>query len=180
MTGVNAASTLLVALLAAQPARAPESARQAPTGPLDFRCDTMNLESKPNRVSCTGNVVARRDNLLVCCERFEGDADNQWQWQTFRCIKDVRAVRGTELMWSDEARFNLENGELVLTGHPRMRRGPNLLDGTEISIETETDRARVIRPRGRLVPDAEELPPSVAVPEGELPQKCPLPRRAGP
>lgn len=153
---------------------------RAPTGPLDFRCDEMNLESKPNRVSCTGNVVARRDTLLVCCDRFEGAADNQWQWRSFKCVNDVRAVRGSELMWSDQALFNLDTGELMLTGRPRLRRGPNLIDGTEISIETETDRARVIRPRGRLAPDASETPFAFAIPKGQLPAKCPLPGRALP
>ncbi len=178
MMGVSTAVAILAGLLLSQ-AGEPSANRKAPTGPLDFRCDSMNLESKPNRVSCSGNIVARRDDLLVCCERFEGAADDQWQWRSFKCINDVRAVRGSELMWSDEARFNLESGELVLTGRPRLRRGPNLLDGTEILIETETDRARVIKPRGRLDPDAENIPDAYSIPKGKLPSKCPLPSREG-
>ncbi|MEO0811763.1 MAG: hypothetical protein AAFY60_02790 [Myxococcota bacterium] len=176
MIAVNTTVILLSALLA----QANGASRATPTGPLDFRCDSMNFESKPNRVECIGNIVARRDTLLVCCERFEGDADDKWQWKSFKCINSVRAVRGGELMWSDQARFDLTSGDLLLTGRPRLRRGPNLLDGDEILIETETDKARVVRPRGRLDPDAGEPQEAFSIPKGKLPAKCPLPRRSAP
>lgn len=149
--------------------------REAPTGPLDFRCDKMNLASKPYRVRCRGNIVARRDNLLVCCDRFEGIGDESGQWREFTCIDRVRAVRSDELMWSKRAHFDLETGNLTLTGEPRLRRGANVLDGETIVIETETDRARVVKPRGRLEPDAKEAAPPIAIPQGELPATCPLP-----
>lgn len=148
--------------------------REAPTGPLDFRCDKMNLASKPYRVRCRGNIVARRDDLLVCCDRFEGISDESGQWREFTCIDRVRAVRGDELMWSKRAHFDLETGNLTLTGEPRLRRGANVLDGETIVIETETDRARVVKPRGHLEPDAKEVAPPIAIPQGELPATCPL------
>lgn len=158
-------------------AQAPE--RKAPEGPLDFRCDRMNLESKPNKGFCTGNIVARRDTLLVCCDRFEASANDKWDWQQFVCVDRVRALRGDELMWSERAHFNLDTGALTLTGNPRLRRGPNLLRGDRIVIDTRTDRAQVIRPRGILDPDA-EIPEAAALPSGELPAKCPLPAREDP
>lgn len=156
---------------------APRSNRadEAPTGPLDFRCDRMNMTSKPNKVRCRGHIVARRDNLLVCCDRFEGAADDEWQWREFTCVDRVRAVRNDELMWSEKAHFDLKTGKLVLTGEPRLRRGPNLLDGVKIVIDTDSDRARVTKPRGRLEPDNEDVADNFTIPEGELPTECPLP-----
>lgn len=157
-------------------AAAQSGERDAPEGPLDFRCDRMNLESKPNKGVCTGNIVARRDTLLVCCDKFEANADDKWDWQQFVCVDRVRALRGDELMWSDRAHFNLETGALTLTGRPRLRRGPNLLRGDRIVIDTKSDRAQVIKPRGVLDPDS-ALETAVSMPSGELPSRCPLPAR---
>lgn len=169
--------TMLVCTWTVLPVLAqPTAKRRPPKGPLDFRCDQMNLESKPNQAICTGNVVARRDNLLVCCERFEASADTKWDWQTFLCMDRVRALREDEWMWSERAEFDLKTGLLTLTGKPRLRRGPNLLRGTSIVIDTESDRAKVLKPRGVLDPDA-EMPQPMPIPAGNLPSKCPLPKR---
>lgn len=135
----------------------------------------MRLESSPNRAFCKGNVVARRDNLLVCCASFEGTADAEWQWSSFLCKDGVRAKRGEEFMWSSEAHFDLATGKLILRGKPLLQRGPNLLRGTRIVIETEADRAHIDNPRGRLEPG---YPPKTAAPldpKKELPSRCPLP-----
>ena len=87
-------------------------------GPVDFRCDNMFVYTKPNRNVCRANVVIRRGELLVCCELFEGQADEKWVWQSFTCSQDVRAQRGTELVWADKAEFFQGTSDLVLTGRP--------------------------------------------------------------
>lgn len=149
------------------------------SGPLDFRCDGMRVTSKPNRVTCEGNVIVRRADLLVCCELFEGVADEKWSWLSFVCKRDVRGARVDELMWSQQADFDLTTGVLVLTGKPRLQRGASLVDGERVVIETETERARIDKPQGRITPSELEAPqgPASLVPLGaELPAICPVPK----
>ncbi|MEE8408054.1 MAG: LptA/OstA family protein [Myxococcota bacterium] len=149
-------------------------------GPLDFRCNSMQIKTKPNRTVCRDDVVVRRGNLLVCCNVFEGYATNDWGWERFVCIDEVRAQRGDETMWADKAAFDVETSALVLTGRPRLHRGKSILEGKRIVIDVENDRARIEQPRGRLesiksnvlhgVSHSQELPL-----EGKLPDTCPLP-----
>ena len=41
------------------------------TGPLDFRCDTLRVDSKAGESLCIGNVVVIRGPVLMCCDRFK-------------------------------------------------------------------------------------------------------------
>lgn len=164
----------------AKPASKPASALpKMGSGPLDFRCDGMRVTSKPNRVTCEGNVIVRRADLLVCCELFEGVADEKWSWLSFVCKRDVRGARTDELMWSQQADFDLTTGVLLLTGKPRLQRGASLVDGERVVIETETEKARIDKPQGRITPSELEAPqgPASLVPLGaELPAICPVPK----
>lgn len=167
---------LLLALLAAPPAKAPVGGEQ---GPIDFRCDGMQIFSKPNRVECKGNVVVRRRDILLCCETFEGFGDEKWQWERFTCTGDVRGQRPDELMESDYAVFVLGTNNLVLTGRPRLQRGKSLLTGEKIIVDVKTNEAQIEKPRGRIEQadtkiDAGVLP--VQVDESQLPPTCPVPR----
>ncbi|OGQ78834.1 MAG: hypothetical protein A2289_11530 [Deltaproteobacteria bacterium RIFOXYA12_FULL_58_15] len=145
--------------------------------PLEFRCDGMQVLTKPsNRSLCRHNVVIRRGDLLLCCQNFEGIANADWEWQTFTCTENVRATRGTETMWADKATFVLETSELFLTGTPLLRRGKSLLSGTRIVVEVTNDRARLDNPRGVINTNKEVLPPPAPT-TGTLPDTCPLPPR---
>lgn len=138
----------------------------------------MQVHTKPNRAVCTGNVIVRRSDMLVCCKEFEGIANDKWEWQRLICHTDVRAQRGEELMWSDKAEFLPETQDLVLTGRPVVARGESVLEGEQVLVNVKEDRARVIKPRGRI--GTQELsgkaPPLVGG-TGEpvaLPATCPV------
>lgn len=119
-------------------------------GPLDFQCDNMQVRTKPNGAVCTGNVIVRRSDMLVCCKQLVGVANDKWEWQSLICQDDVRAQRGEELMWSDKAEFLPETQDLVLTGRPIVVRGESVLEGEKVLVNIKEDSARVIKPRGRI------------------------------
>lgn len=153
-------------------------ASQAPEGPVDFRCDQGQATRQPNRWICRHNVVVRRGELWVCCERFEGYRTEAGDWNRFVCEGTVRARRGDELMWARRGTFIMATSDLILTGAPEVQRAGSLLRGERIVIDTKYDQARVENPRGRLEttnPDTvATLPP---LPPGPLPARCPLPPR---
>ena len=145
-------------------------------GPVDFRCDNLTIYTKPNRNMCKANVVIRRGDMLVCCEVFEGFADENWAWQRFTCSKEVRAQRGIETVWADKAEFFAAENDLVLTGRPVLHRGDSILEGERVILDVKEDHARIFRPRGRMDMDANQLPKTPpAIPEGPLPAICPIP-----
>ena len=60
-----------------------------------------------------------------------------------------------------------------------MQRGASLVDGERVVIETETEKARIDKPQGRITPSELEAPqgPATLVPlDAELPAVCPVPK----
>ena len=157
----------------------PGMAELAGQGPLDFRCDNMQVFSKPNRTLCRGNVVMRRSDILVCCVQFEGVADERWQWEKLVCNEDVRAQRGDEILWADKAELMPKSSDVVLTGRPVVRRAESVIEGERITVNASEDRARVDKPRGHFGPNdfkvsTKPAPPAAAAP-APLPGTCPVP-----
>jgi lipopolysaccharide export system protein LptA len=168
------AQMLLAALLTAPS----QSKEPLGDGPLEFRCDNGDTAPDPAGRSfrCSGNVVVRRGSLMVCCNAFEGILAEGSGWERFTCSEDVRAQRGDETMWSDRAEFIVATSDLILTGQPRLHRGKSILRGERVVIDVKSDRARVIKPRGRLESINADVLHSRALPiDGPLPEKCPLP-----
>ncbi len=148
----------------------------AQSGPIDFTCEAMQLFSNPNRAICNREVVVRRGELFLCCERFEGYMDEQGGWERLICYQRVRAQRRGEMMWADRATFILATNDLILTGHPKLQRGKSVLSGERIVVDTERDQAHIEQPRGRLEPATREPVDAAQLPlTGELPRKCPIP-----
>ena len=146
------------------------------TNPVVFRCDGMEVTQEPARSHCQGNAIARQDNILICCQSFVTKADSDWQWQTLHCVGDVRASRGEELVWAKEAVFNISDGTLKLEGQPLLQRGKSLMQGKEIIIEKDFNKARVIKPKGIMHHTPENIRAKKLM-TGELPATCPLPPR---
>ena len=147
-------------------------------GPLDFRCDGMQVLAKPNRTLCRGNVIIRRSDILVCCDNFEGEADDNWQWQRLVCFDNVRAQRHDETIWAQHAEFVPQSSDLVLTGRPVVKRGESVLEGERVIVNTNDEHARIEKPRGQLLSldMKQKAPPAVdpSAPLPPLPKKCPL------
>lgn len=149
-------------------------------GPVDFRCDSMQVFTKPNRTACMGNVVLRRADLMVCCQRLDSLADEKWQVTKLICTDDVRAQRGDESVWAKRADYAADTSDLVLTGKPLLRRGESLIEGERVTIDMDEEQARIERPRGHLTQQPkgatnESLPkaPGDAAPGTQFPQASP-------
>jgi lipopolysaccharide transport protein LptA len=142
--------------------------------PLDFRCDAMQVHSDPNKTVCTGHVVIRRGDVWVCCNRFIGTADKNWEWEHLLCEGDVRAMRNGEWAWSEHAEFFYRENDVVLWGNPVLQRGDNVLFGEKIRIDTAVRKAHVIKPRGWMVSKEKPVNAGSWSLKGKLPVVCPL------
>ena len=146
---------------------------------IDFRCDAGRVETDPNRSHCTGRVIVRRPDVLLCCDTMVGDADKDWQWKSMTCSGNVRVQHGSEWVWAKKAVFNPTSSAITLTGDPVVQRGRSVIAGDVVTVLIERDQAMVERPIGRVQNAQTEVRP---LPEftriSPLPEKCPLP--AGP
>ena len=144
--------------------------------PIVFRCDSMEVTQSPARSRCLGNAIAMQENILICCDDFVTKADADWQWQSLHCVGDVRAQRGNELAWAQEAIFQIKDETLTLKGTPLLQRGKSLMQGKEIIIEQESNKARIVKPQGIMHHTPEKLVSTQSTSK-KLPNQCPLPQR---
>lgn len=143
--------------------------------PVEFRCDALKVDSGPGQSSCKGNVVVVRGPVLMCCDRFEAQANKDWQWESFQCSGNVRAQRGNEFVWADHATFSFEESLITLNGGPLLRRGRSLMTGKRVTIDLKNDQAQVASPRGRITQENGAEQTSVTPPK--LHPECPVPTR---
>ncbi len=180
---VIAACTLSILTIFTTQTLAAESSKAMPF--VDFRCSRMQLYTSPDRAVCSKNVVLRRADMWICCDTFEGTQigtkKSAGQFDRLSCHGNVRAQRGDEVMWANEAVFMVSSGKLVLTGKPLVQRGASLLSGRRVIVDTTLDRAYIESPTGRV--NRTELrtmaKPADLSSTAHLPRKCPLPARPG-
>lgn len=150
-----------------------------PQGPLNFRCDSLEVLSKPaHQQRCRGHVILRRDDLLLCCATLTGDSNADWDLQQVTCVGDVRLQRGEQTLWSDAGTYDVRSGEVTLKGRPLLERGGSRIAGDQMVVSLREQEARVIRPRGQLTPGAQPPAPANTFDfKGPLPALCPIAAR---
>lgn len=146
-------------------------------GPIDFRCDRLEVLSKPeHRQICRGHVVVRRDELILCCNALTGASDIDWAVQRISCVGDVRLQRGAQIAWADYGQYDLATGEVVLTGHPVLERAGSRMAAEQLTVRLDEQFARVLRPRGQMTQALPAAAPPAAPTwlQGPLPALCPI------
>lgn len=167
-------------------AKAPHLAPGGAARTVNFRCDGMQLLDRGRRVRCTGNVVLREKDLLVCCDVLDAEADATWSWRAVHCVGGVRVAQQDARAWAERADYAPQKGLLTLRGAPQLQRGLSVLHGEQVRLWRAVGAgdvlAEVDRPRG-LVQAADATPASSARPApeldpawstGPLPSVCPL------
>jgi len=143
--------------------------------PIPFRCDRMKMNGQRYLVICDSNVVIQHDTLLLCCDSFNAQADEKWNWQRLLCRGNVRAYMDGRWMWGLQADYDVTSQLLVITGRPLLRQAESSFAGSAITVQVDQQLVDVKHPRGVLVRDEN---PSAVPAYKVLPLRCPLPDRA--
>ena len=154
--------------------------------PVSFRMDALTANLKGQSVVGCGNVVVRQDIWLLCCDRFEAQSSADGQLRTLRCIGRVRGAIDGRNLWADEALFTPNDHLIVLTGHPRVTQGMGHLEGSKMTVRTDTQAIAILGPKGLIAPEGRQAagasPIDPARPQdtatflqGPLADRCPWP-----
>ena len=145
------------------------------SSPIDFRCDAMKVQKNPHIIECVGHVIAVREGMMLCCNKFTIYTDRQWKWEKATCEGDVRSRKADRLIWSEWAQYQPSDGVLVLEKDPLLQRGQSLIRGNRVYFYMKTDETNVEQPSGNVATvSAENMTWS---PPAKLGSQCPLSRR---
>lgn len=154
-------AVLFAAAIAAAPAAAPhKKPAPAPAAgekgrPLDIRADHLTVLTKENRGLWKGHVHAVRPpsgdqpQLDLKCDELVTDYAGEDKLERVTCKGNVEVTQGDRQGFGELAVFDNDKGELVVTGNPRGKQGPNAFFGDRLIFFPNSDRVEVENPRIR-------------------------------
>jgi lipopolysaccharide export system protein LptA len=153
--------------------------------PIKIDADKLDVLDKENRAVFTGNVVAVQGETTVRCSTmtvfYEGRGgqqggagaaraapaapgapgqSNDSSIKRIECKGPVTVVSKTQAATSDNAVFDREKNQVVMTGNVALNDGPNITRGERLVYNTVTGVANVENNKGRVqgffVPNSDE------------------------
>jgi lipopolysaccharide export system protein LptA len=127
-----------------------------------IKSNSLEVDNKKRVVTFTGNVDARRGDLIINCEKmfvyYSGTmTDDPSQKSDLKIEKivakgEVRISRPTGgLAMAEEAVYYQQDEKVVLTGNPTVKQGEDVVEGSTITLYLREDRSIVEGSDGKQV-----------------------------
>jgi lipopolysaccharide export system protein LptA len=154
-------STLLILTLtlmfasAARPKDASQKeAKKAEAGPMVINSNSLEVDNKQKIVVFTGDVNAKRDNMIINCQKmlvyYEDQPTKQQTGNVDVKIYKIIATGQVKIIQPDGATATAEKAvyfeadqKVVLTGKPVVKQGNDFVEGTSITLFLKEKRSIV-------------------------------------
>lgn len=141
---------LMIALvLVAPPAAAQEVAfggmRADTSAPVEIASDRLEVDQGDGRAVFSGNVVIGQGQMRLAAERVTveyADGD-QSRIRSLRAEGKVTLVSGADAAEAAEAVYEVESGNVSLSGDVVLTQGDNVLTGDRMTVDLASGRAQV-------------------------------------
>lgn len=140
---------ILLTLLAPVPAMAQNVAfggvRADTSAPVEVASDSLSVNQADGRATFTGNVVIGQGDMRlgadgVTVEYADGD---QSQIRSLHAKGNVTLVSGKDAAEAQEAVYQVQTGQVTLTGAVVLTQGDNVLTGDRMVVDLKTGSAQV-------------------------------------
>ena len=120
---------LLIILLAPHLSFAAEGSKE----PINITSNSMEADTKANRVIFKGNVVARQKDMTITCNELVATyLDDGKELKEVLATGNVRITQQDKIAVADEALFFNVERRVILTGHPKVWQGKDIVSGEKI------------------------------------------------
>ncbi|MDO8444551.1 MAG: lipopolysaccharide transport periplasmic protein LptA [Deltaproteobacteria bacterium] len=149
--------TLLFVLLFTSVAAAAEKSTQ----PINIASDSMEAETKTNKVIFKGNVVAKQQDVTITSNELMATyGDNGKELKDVLATGNVRITQQNKIAAAERALFLNAERKIILTGNPKVWQGKDIITGEKIIYFLDEDRTIVEggqeRVRATIHPKKEE------------------------
>lgn len=112
--------------------------------PITITSDHLEGDNKNNKALFSGNVVARRGDITISCEKISIIYDEDVKTaKEIIAEGQVRITQGERIATGERAVFNNSEEKITLTGRPQLREGDNTIEGGKITLFLAEDRGIV-------------------------------------
>ena len=113
--------------------------------------DSLKVDSDSKRAHFEGHVNAAIGDLRVRCETLDVTYDDNGQVVSLSATGGVKVTHESTVATAARASLDAANGKLILTGAPRLTRGPHRLSGKQITVHLKSGQLDVIEAKGSFV-----------------------------
>lgn len=112
--------------------------------PINITSDSMEAETKANKVTFKGNVVARQKDMTITSSELTATyTDDGKELREVLATGNVRITQQDKIAVADSALFLNTERKIVLTGNPKVWQGKDLVSGEKIIYYLDEDRTIV-------------------------------------
>jgi len=108
--------------------------------PLNITSDRMEADNRNRTVVFLGNVVAKREDMVIFSDRISAFYTEQGQIEKIIARGNVKINQQDRIATCVEATFYQPSQEIVLTGKPKVWQGKNIVSGGKITISLNEDK----------------------------------------
>ena len=126
--------------------------------PINIVSDSMEAETKTNKVVFRGNVVARQKDVTITSnELIATYSDGGKELKEVLATGNVRITQQDKIAVAEKALFLNVERKIILTGNPKVWQGKDVISGDEIVYYLDVDRTEVKgKVRATIQPRKEE------------------------
>ena len=112
--------------------------------PINITSDSMEAETKTNKVTFKGNVLARQKDMTITSnELIATYTDGGKELREVVATGNVRITQQDKIAVADSALFLNTERKIVLTGNPKVWQGKDIVSGEKIIYFLDEDRTTV-------------------------------------
>ena len=112
--------------------------------PLNITSDRLRAVQRKRTVEFIGNVVAKREDMILFSDRFLTFYNAQNKIEKAKAIGNVKINQIDRTATCKEATFYQSEQKIVLTGNPKVWQGKNTIKGDKIIIYLNTDQIEIV------------------------------------
>lgn len=136
--------------------------KKADTGPMVIKSDSLEVDNKRKIVIFTGNVICKRDDLVIESQKMlvyyrsqpTKQASEKEQVEVDKIIATgkvkITQTDGSMAM-AEKAIYYQKDEKVVLTGKPVVKQGNDFVEGSTITLFLKEERSIVESSEGRKV-----------------------------
>ena len=119
------------------------------SAPVDFSADSIEVQSRADRVVIAGHVVVQQAGLTLTAARMTVAYSNSRAVDVNRidAVGGVTVTKGTDRATGDSAIYDLDRRLITMIGNVRLDQGANHLSGGRLVLDLTSGRA-VVNGRG--------------------------------
>lgn len=112
--------------------------------PINITSESMEAETKANKVTFRGNVVARQKDMTITSNELVATySEGGKELRDVVATGNVRITQQEKIAVADQAIFLNNERKVILTGNPKVWQGKDIVSGDKIIYYLDEDRTTV-------------------------------------